>query len=109
MKPITTHINIIIGLVSLSAFTIQPLMSTEPSADLSNSQAPYPAEMQHFTAIYGQMMDGLLGLLSKPETAQKLAHYQKTYYDALIKEGFPPESALQIVTSTPIPFMQTSK
>lgn len=46
-----------------------------------------------------QMMAGMIDLLARPETADKLASFTRNYYDALVKKGFTKEEALRIVSS----------
>ena len=45
--------------------------------------------------------DSTLDLLAKPETASRLAAYVHNFYEALMKEGFSSEEALQIATTDP--------
>ena len=44
-----------------------------------------------------QMMEGTLKALERPETVDRLARIARRYYDALLKQGFTKEEALQIV------------
>ncbi|HYF34095.1 MAG TPA: hypothetical protein VD994_02305 [Prosthecobacter sp.] len=55
------------------------------------------------SCMYGQVFDAVLTHFAKPETAAKLARFQKQYYDALVWEGFTKDEALKIITS-PLPF-----
>lgn len=55
------------------------------------------------------MTEAQLDVLAKPESSEKVARYIKNLYDALIKEGFPKEDALRIVTSLPLPSTPSSK
>jgi hypothetical protein len=50
-----------------------------------------------FGAMYGKMMKAMMDEATKPENAERLAKFQKTYFDALVKEGFTKEQALVIV------------
>ena len=59
--------------------------------------------------IYGQLIDGVLTQLAKPEMATKLARFQRQHFEALVKEGFTSDEALKIVTSTQVPFSGSSK
>jgi len=43
------------------------------------------------------MIEGTLKALEKPETIDRLARFARRYYDALIKQGFSKEEALEIV------------
>jgi|JI9StandDraft_2_1071091.scaffolds.fasta_scaffold56704_1 hypothetical protein len=49
------------------------------------------------TAMATKVMDGYLDYLAKPETAKKLATFQKNYYDALVAQGFTKEQAFELV------------
>jgi len=49
--------------------------------------------------VMSSMFDGLLTMVEKPETAERMATFTKNYYDALRKRGFTEVEALQIVTS----------
>lgn len=57
--------------------------------------------------VLGQMMKAMmqaqLDILSDPKTAEALAIYTKSYYDALIKKGFTKEESLSIVMHMGIP------
>lgn len=46
-----------------------------------------------------QMMAGMVDLMARPETADKLATFTRNYYEALVKKGFTKEEALRIVGS----------
>ena len=45
------------------------------------------------SAMWSQMAHAMY----TPERAAELAHFQKLYFDALVKEGFTKEEALSIV------------
>src|SRR5436305_14588904 len=62
------------------------------------SPSPAPAAKPQFqppdmTGMWTQMMN----VMYSPERATQLAHFQKSYYDALVKEGFTKDEALSIV------------
>ena len=46
-----------------------------------------------------------LDVMSRPETARKMATFSKNYLDALRAQGFSREEALRIVTATQIPLL----
>lgn len=76
---------------------------------------PSPEEMRHqmeaafgaMAPMMGKMMEAMieaqLAVISRPESAEKMAQYVKNFYEALIKQGFTKEEALKIVTSISIP------
>jgi hypothetical protein len=55
------------------------------------------------------MIEGTLKALEKPETVDRLARFAKRYYDALIKQGFSKEEALQIVAGAGVVGTQTPR
>jgi hypothetical protein len=44
-----------------------------------------------------KVLDTYLDYLARPKTVEKLATFQKNYYEALIKKGFTEEQAFQLV------------
>ncbi|MEE8056544.1 MAG: hypothetical protein V3T17_01730 [Pseudomonadales bacterium] len=50
-----------------------------------------------------EMIKVRLEAMSDPGTAQLLAKFSRTYFKALIKEGFTTEEAMQLVLSVGIP------
>jgi len=57
--------------------------------------------------MMGKMMEAMieaqLAVVSKPDSAEKMARYVKNFYQALIKQGFSKEEAFKIVTSISMP------
>jgi hypothetical protein len=49
------------------------------------------------------MIEAQLKIAEKPETADSIATFKKNLYDALVKKGFKPGDALQIVLATGLP------
>lgn len=62
-----------------------------------------------FGQIVEAMMEATLKVLEKPETTQRLATFNKNYYDALLAKDFTEEQALKIVMSVGIPTMSMAK
>jgi len=62
--------------------------------------------------MMGKMMEAMieaqLAVISKPESAEKMAQYVKNFYEALIKHGFSKEEAFKIVTSISLPSASVS-
>ena len=83
--------------------TITAIVTAPPSL---RAQRPRPApsqtpfEMPDVNKLYSQMVTGMFTESIKPERAAQLAHFQKLYYDALIKEGFSKQDALEIVKAS---------
>jgi hypothetical protein len=55
------------------------------------------------SAMYSQVMNAMFMESIKPERAAQLAHFQRLYYDALIKEGFTKEEAIDIIKGSQAP------
>jgi hypothetical protein len=57
--------------------------------------------------MMGKMMEAMieaqLAVISKPDSAEKMAQYVKNFYEALIKQGFSKDEAFKIVTSVSLP------
>lgn len=93
------------------------LISATAAASVANAQPPQPSaaqmeqmmqrQMQMMGPMFGQMtrvmMQAQFEVLSQPETAEKLAAYTRNYYDALIKQGFSKQEALEIAMNIGIP------
>lgn len=95
----------VIMLILVLALTNAPCMAEEeqgrqPPADMQKAMEEMGPAMG---SMMEQMMTGMFLLLSRPETAERLAAFTKNYYDALIKKGFTKEEAMQIVTHMGVP------
>jgi hypothetical protein len=86
----------------------------------SRSQVPDSAAMAQMAGMFTQMgpmyesmmqamVEGTLKAFEKPETIERLARFSRRYYDALIKQGFTKEEALQIVAGSGIAGMRAGK
>lgn len=53
-----------------------------------------------FAGMTEVMIDAQIKYAAMPETAEAMATFKKNLYDSLVKRGFKPESALQIVIAT---------
>jgi hypothetical protein len=49
------------------------------------------------------MMEGMLAVLAKPESAERLATFTRNYYDALLRKGFNEEQALRLTAAVGFP------
>lgn len=63
----------------------------KPSPAPAKPKAPF--QMPDMSAVWSQMAHAMF----TPEHAAELAHFQKLYYDALVKEGFTKDEALSII------------
>jgi hypothetical protein len=84
-------IGIIAGLLAAST----SLFAQNPSSSPSPKETPF--QLPDMSKLYSQMFGESL----RPERAVQAAHFQKLYYDALIKEGFTKDDALKIIIGTP--------
>ena len=90
-------------IVSMSAAILlsASLQAQAPTPGASPSRSPFA--MPNMGAMYSQMMSAMFAEYIKPERATQLAHFQKLYYDALVKEGFTKEEAIEIVKGSQPP------
>jgi hypothetical protein len=56
-----------------------------------------------FGIMMEQMMDALIEVLERPETAERLATFARNYYEALLGKGFTSEQALRLVIAIGFP------
>jgi hypothetical protein len=103
MKRITTATALIISIAVAAAEEPsppkQPLTPQEMSAAMKTAMGSMAT-----AAIHAQ-----LDVLSQPDSADRMAHYLKNLYDALLKQGFTKAEALEIVTRVPLPGASTSR
>ena len=78
------------------------IAQTTPSQSAS-PHANVPPPMPDMSAMWFQMMNAMFTELTRPKRATQLARFQKQYYDALVKEGFTKDEALNIIKATPLP------
>jgi hypothetical protein len=98
-----THIRLVISLLAAFALLVASTFAQKPSPSPAPSAAKPPFQMPDMGAMYSQMMNAMYTELTRPERAAALAHFQKLYYDALIKEGFTKEEALSILRANQLP------
>ena len=55
-----------------------------------------------YESMMQSMIEGTIKTFEKPETIERLARFSRRYYEALIKQGFSKEEALQIVAGAGI-------
>src|ERR1044071_513038 len=87
------------GAIATFALGQSPHSSASPQAAKPQFQPP------DMGAMMNQMMNAMFNAQTSPEHAVQLAHFQKLYYDALVKEGFTKEEALSIIKATQLPTM----
>ena len=66
-------------------------------------QASFGAMVSTMGPMTEAAIEAQLVAAAKPETAQRLAAFKRNLYDELLKKGFNPQQALQIVITTSAP------
>lgn len=96
------------ALIMTLAMVVSPNTATgQDSIDPKGKEGASPANLfgglfddsmqAQLTEMATKVIDGYLDYLAKPQTAKKLATFQKNYYDALIEQGFTKEQAFELV------------
>ena len=92
--------------VALFFAFVSPSSAQRPAAPDSATMAQMAGMFNQMGPMYESMsqamIEGTLKALEKPETIERLARFARRYYDALIKQGFSKEEALQIVAGAGI-------
>ena len=101
--PMKTTLSLVISVIAVSALVVGPGFAQKPSPSLPPAAAKPAFQMPDMGAMYSQMMNAMYTELTRPERATALAHFQKLYYDALLKEGFTKEEALSILRANQLP------
>ena len=99
-----------LSLAAMAVATLTTSVNAGAQSDITERQQKYlEHSMDMLTPMSGQTnriaMEVQLEVLSKPETAQKLAAFAHNYYQALVKTGFTEDQALQIVARAGIPLV----
>ncbi len=74
-----------------------------PEAMQKQMEAAFSAMAPMMGNMMEAMIEAQLSVISKPESAEKMATYVKNFYEALLKRGFSKDEAFKIVTSVSIP------
>ena len=94
-----------IALTAGTAFGVQPDGNKEPSPEEIKQlmEASFGAMVPVMGAMTETMIDAQLKVAAKPETAERIAHFKKNLYKALVKEGFTKKEAMEIMQNTAVP------
>jgi hypothetical protein len=114
--------------VRLVALLSGALLATAPTRASAQQPNPTPtrhdtsaaAQMQQMMGMFSQMgpmyetmtkamIEGTLKALGEPENVERMALFTRRYYEALIKQGFTKEEALQIVAGVGVPALRMGK
>jgi len=62
-----------------------------------------------YETMMKSMIEGTLKALGDPENVERMAVFTRRYYQALIKQGFSKDEALQIVAGVGVPAMRMGR
>lgn len=92
------------------------IYSITPKNPVAIAPRPTPSPSPQDTTLTGifgpefpKMFDQILDYAALPSTAAKIARAKKNLYDALIKEGFTPDQAFQLIKGEPGISLPSSK
>lgn len=102
--------------MSARAFLLALALTAGATASAAAQEKVKPAEadsmaaaMDFMTPMMGKMaaamLSGVLDLLNDPATVEKLATFNRRYFEALVAKGFSREEALRIVMAVGVPMM----
>lgn len=101
---------LILGLLFPPAATVAFSDEARPDSPGTLRDKDFQKQMKAMTPMFGNMargmMQGRFAALAAPETTQQLARFARSYYEALVAEGFTKDEALQIVIAVGIPSAQ---
>src|SRR3989449_4496902 len=91
-----------LALAPMLAFAQQPAPTpvprdTSPAAQLQQMMGMFNQMGPMYQAMMKSMIEGTLKALAEPENVERMAAFTRRYYQALMKQGFTKDEALQIV------------
>jgi hypothetical protein len=101
----------LLSVVAISGALLPPFAS----AQQAQQQPPSPEQMKQIMQDTMEAMVSLMGpvteavleaqmnVAAKPETALRIAAFKRNLYEALLKQGFNSQDAMQIVVATQAP------
>ena len=106
--------------VALLAAAPTPAFAQQPSPTATRRDTSAAAQMQQMMGVFNQMgpmyetmmksmIEGTLKAIAEPENVERMATFTRRYYEALIKQGFTKEEALQIVAGVGVPALRMGK
>jgi len=102
-----------IGVLALLLLAGAPSSAQQPVKPDSTTIAQMAGMFNQMGPMYESMsqamIEGTIKALEKPETIDRLARFARRYYDALIKQGFSKDEALQIVAGAGITGMKAPR
>lgn len=97
--------------VATPAFSQQPTQkpSMPDSATFAQMTGMFNQMGPMYETMTQAMVEGTLKAFERPETIDRLARFARRYYEALIRQGFTKEEALQIVAGAGMPGAKASR
>lgn len=93
-------------LFAVAAPTVAQQPTSRPPASDSTMIAGMAGMMNQMGPMYEgmtqAMLEGTIKALERPEMIERLARFARRYYEALVRQGFSKEEALQIVAGAGI-------
>ena len=103
MRPTLAVLGLLLLGVTPPTLAQQPTRPQVPdSAAVAQMAGMFNQMGPMYEAMSQAMIEGTIKGLERPETIERLARFARRYYDALVKEGFSKEEALQIVAGAGI-------
>jgi hypothetical protein len=116
----------ILGCLTTTVLVLNPAVAIAqqpkptPSPSPSPSSSPSTPNFKQITDMFGQMgpmyesmtqgmLEGTLKTLDQTKTIERIASFNRRYYEALIKQGFTKDEALQIVVGVGVPGVLTGR
>ena len=97
----------VLPILLLTSFYVSTANAQQPQVSPDQMEQMMQRQMQMMGPMFGEMtrimMQAQFEVLAKPETAEKLAAYTRNYYNALVKQGFSKQEALEIAMNIGIP------
>lgn len=100
----------LVPLLAILLLAPAALVAQQPAAKSATPDSLQMAQMAGmlnqmgpmYESMVQSMIEGTIKAFEKPETIERLARFSRRYYEALIKQGFSKEEALQIVAGAGI-------
>ena len=103
MRPTLAALSLLLLGVAPPTLAQQPTRPQMPdSAAVAQMAGMFNQMGPMYEAMSQAMIEGTIKALERPETIERLARFARRYYDALLKEGFSKDEALQIVAGAGI-------
>ncbi len=103
MRPTAAFLALLLLVPVLPTAAQQPTRPQIPDSSAIAQMAGMFNQMGPMYETMSQaMIEGTIKALERPETIERLARFARRYYEALMKQGFSKEEALQIVAGAGI-------